>query len=48
MWQTLSGLVAQSCNTATGGQELWDGLRQEKSQHICKMGFQGRNMTTPA
>ena len=37
-----AGLVAQSFNPATGGHELWDGLRQKRPLMSRRLGFCGR------
>ena len=37
-----AGLVAQSFNPATGGHELWDGLRQKRPLMSMRLGFCGR------
>ena len=40
----LPGLVAQSCNSATGGQELWDGWRLLWPQPSGRKDFCGRTI----
>ena len=43
---TMQGLVAQSCNPATGGQELWDGCRLLRPQPSGQKDFCGRTKAT--